>query len=197
MSGNELTDSERQLLDDSGWRDRVSVGTGIWVDVGRQLLTVIKNGEIEWQAACATAIAGTGYLEHSNQTPLGWHHVTQKIGDDAPWGQVFRARVATDEIWKPGDGIEEDLVLTRLIWLSGNEPGKNLGYDTEGQNVDSKRRFIYIHGTNDEAQIGTPSSHGCIRLRNDDVITLFASTELNTPVLITVQPLSDSHPDAS
>ena len=197
MTGNELTDSERQLLDDFGWRDRVSLDTVIWVDVNRQLLTVIKTGEIERRVACATATAGTGSLENSNQTPLGWHHVEQKFGDDAPWGQVFRARVATDEIWTPGDDISEDLVLTRLLWLSGDEPGINRGLNASGLNVDSKSRFIYIHGTNDEAKIGTPSSHGCIRLMNDDVITLFATTALNTPVLITAQPVSVPPPDAS
>ena len=93
---------------------------------------------------------------------------------------VFRARAATKEIWKPGDQSDEDLVLTRLLWLSGEEPGKN-----QGGNVDSHARYIYFHGTNDEDLIGQPASHGCIRLRNAAVIEFYDLIPLGTKVVIT------------
>jgi lipoprotein-anchoring transpeptidase ErfK/SrfK len=93
---------------------------------------------------------------------------------------VFRDKHATKEIWKRGDPVKEDLILTRVLTLRGEEPGKNKGGD-----VDSFDRNIYIHGTNDEEKIGTPASHGCVRLTNDDVITLYEMVPLNTPMLIT------------
>ncbi len=168
-----------------GWMDRVLSGLGVWVCVDTQMLYVLEGLEPIWQARIATATAGTGAIANSYQTPLGWHNVSEKFGDDAPWGQVFRARGATREIWQPGDDTEEDLVLTRILWLDGEEPGKNQGYNEAGQLVDSKRRYIYIHGTNGEAEIGTPSSHGCIRMYNDDVIEIYDMLPLGTPVLIT------------
>jgi lipoprotein-anchoring transpeptidase ErfK/SrfK len=116
----------------------------------------------------------------SLKTPLGWHEIRGKIGENAPWGQVFRARRPTNEIWQYGEDTKEDLVLTRVLLLDGLEPGHN-----KGGAVDSMARNIYIHGTNDEAKLGTPSSHGCIRLFNDDVIELFTRVEDGALVLIT------------
>lgn len=173
-----------EILAASGWLDRVGEGLGALVDVSAQRFYLIEGGAITWDVPCATATNGTGSKQGSNQTPLGWHTVDMKIGDGAPWGQVFRSRGATDEIWKPGGNKTEDLVLTRILWLQGLEPGKNLGTDADGAVVDSKARFIYIHGTNGEDRIGTPSSHGCIRLYNDDVIVAFDRMPEGTPVLI-------------
>lgn len=150
------------------------------MSVDEQVLRVIHGDEIVWQAPCATAANGTGSKMDSYKTPLGWHSVKRKIGQDAPIGQVFRSAQATKEIWKPGHPSKEDLVLTRILWLTGEEPGKNLGGD-----VDSYSRYIYIHGTNEEEKIGTPSSHGCIRLKNVDVVKVFDLIAEGTPVLIT------------
>ncbi|MFA6242927.1 MAG: L,D-transpeptidase [Candidatus Hydrogenedentales bacterium] len=178
--GSELTPEQCDLLKKHHWRKHIDQGLGVWVSVGEQMLRVVDGDSIAWQAQCATAARGTGSRRDSFKPPLGWHSVKRKIGEGAPWGQVFRSAKAVDEIWRPGDETKEDLVLTRLLWLTGEEPGKNKGGD-----VDSYERCIYIHGTNDEARIGTPSSHGCIRLLNDDVIRLFDLLPEGTKVLIT------------
>lgn len=185
QGGPEPTEHTMEYLESHGWSERVGEQTGVWVSVDEQRLRVIENGKIVWDVPCATAAAGTGSESGSLKTPLGWHRIDTKIGEGAPWGQVFRARAPTNEIWKPGQDTQEDLVLTRLLWLEGLEPGKNQGTTDDGILVDSKRRFIYIHGTNGEDQIGTPSSHGCVRLLNDDVIKAFEMLPEDTPVLIT------------
>lgn len=178
------TEAFRAALERAGWEQRVGQGRGVVVSVPDQVLYVVERGAPVWQARCATAAAGVGSLEGSNKTPAGWHKVAEKIGDGAPWGQVFRSRAATAEIWQPGRESAEDLVLTRLMWLEGLEPGINQGKDKQGKNVDSRARCIYIHGTNGEKNIGTPSSHGCVRLLNDDVIALYGMVEKETPVFI-------------
>ena len=175
------TPLDQAYLDSQGWKQRVDAGLGAWVSVNEQLFRVIRGGQVIWQVKCSTAAKGTGFDMGSEKTPLGWHSVAKKIGAGAPWGQVFRARqTLSKEIWRPGVKTDEDLVLTRILMLSGEEPGKN-----KGGNVDSLDRGIYIHGTSDEARIGTPSSHGCVRLRNDDVIKAFDMLPEGTPVLIT------------
>ena len=174
-----LTDAHRAFLEQQGWSERVGDGPGVWVSVPDQTFRVIRGGELVWQAACSTAAAGVGAQMNSFKTPLGWHSVAEKIGEGAQWGQVFREKRATKEIWRPGDPTREDLVLTRVLPLAGEEPGKN-----QGGCVDSYARRIYIHGTNDEAAIGTPASHGCIRLTNDDVIAAYELLRVETPVLI-------------
>ena len=180
-----LGESDRTQLEAAGWLTRVGDGLGVWIDVGRQRFFLVEGGEIRWQAACSTAAAGTGSVEKTNQTPLGWHSVSEKIGDREPMGRIFRSRGATGQIWEPGQDTKEDLVLTRILWLEGLEPGRNRGTNTQGALVDSKRRFIYIHGTNGEDRIGSPASHGCIRLMNSDVLEVYDMVPVGTPVLIT------------
>lgn len=166
------------------WNERVGEGRGVLVDVQSQRMFIIEKHGVIWEAPCATATNGTGSEAGSNKTPLGWHVVSEKFGDGAPWGQVFRSRGATKEIWAPGKDTKQDLVLTRILWLDGQEEGVNKGTNAQGVNVDSKKRMIYIHGTNGEDKIGTPSSHGCIRLRNDDVIKAYEMIPIGTPMLI-------------
>lgn len=185
FSPSPLPEAEWQQLQSLGWSDRVGGGLGVWIDIDRQRFVLIENGIAQWNIACATATAGAGCKVGSNQTPTGWHKVGEKLGDGAPWGQVFRSRKATKEVWSPGMDTVEDLVLTRVLWLEGLEPGINQGKNADGVLVDSKERFIYIHGTNGEDKIGTPSSHGCVRLYNDDVILAFERIPSGTPVLIT------------
>lgn len=175
-----LSEAQRAFLDTYEWDTRTRGEDAIWVSVPEQRLRLIRDGRIIWQRLCATATKGIGQQRGSNKTPAGWHSVRARIGDGAPWGQVFRARGRTSQIWQPGQDTTEDLVLTRILWLDGEEPGFNRGGD-----VDSARRYIYIHGTNDEGAIGTPSSHGCVRLRNDDVIDLYDRVAEGIPVLIT------------
>ena len=177
---NHLAKTSLDLLSSMGWCERASGGLGIWVSIKEQTLRVIRGPAIVAEMRCSTAAKGPGSKAESFQTPLGWHSVAEKLGDGAPWGQVFRDKHATKEIWKRGDPVNEDLILTRVLTLRGEEPGKNKGGD-----VDSFDRNIYIHGTNDEEKIGTPASHGCVRLTNDDVITFYEMIPLNTPMLIT------------
>jgi hypothetical protein len=179
-----LSPQDLQTLAGQGWTERVGEKRAVWVSVGRQMLYILDGNRPVWQARCATAAAGIGAVANSMQTPLGWHKVVQKAGAGAPWGQIFRS-LKGDHLWKPGDTVTEDLVLTRVFVLDGEEPGKNKGRDAQGQVVDSKQRAIYVHGTNAEERIGTPSSHGCIRLLNDDVITAFDLIPEGTQLLIT------------
>ena len=125
--------------------------------------------------AVSTATRGPGECEGSLQTPLGLHEIRAKIGAGEPEGAVFEGRRPTGEICTPERmraEPERDWILSRILWLRGREPGRN-----RGAAVDSMRRYIYIHGTPDETSLGTPVSHGCIRMRNTDVIDLFERVE--------------------
>ncbi len=185
-----LSEAERAHLAEYDWAARVGKDQlAVWVDVATQRFVLLRGTQVVWVTTCATGAAGTGQRINSLQTPLGWHEVGRKIGGDAPWGQVFRGRVPTGEIWQPGMDTTEDLVLTRILWLDGLEPGFNQGTNAEGVVVDSRRRYIYIHGTNGEADLGTPSSHGCVRLSNDDVIEAYARIPEGTLVLISERRL--------
>lgn len=177
-----LSEEQHARLAAAGWAVHAGDRPAVWVSVDEQMLRVIENGEIRFQATCATAKNGVGSEMDSLKTPLGWHSVAEKFGESAPWGQVFYAKRPTSQIWKGGEPATEDLVLTRILALAGEEPGLN-----QGGNVDSFARNIYIHGTNDEANLGVPSSHGCIRLSNDDVIKAFETIPQGAAVLITVR----------
>ncbi len=180
----EFTQSLAEQLARIDWSGRVGSDEGIFVSIPEQKLYLIEKGRPVWQARCSTATAGVGSREGSLQTPTGWHKVETKIGDGKPWGQVFESRNATKDVWQPGMEVKEDLVLTRVLPLDGMEPGVNQGKDAEGKVIDSRARGIYIHGTNGEGNIGTPASHGCVRLLNDDVITLFNRVSKGIPVYI-------------
>lgn len=134
------------------------------------------------QYAVSTAANGAGELMGSYKTPRGYHVISDKIGAGLPLYSVFRARQPTGEIWNPQLGAkhpERDWILSRILWLEGREPGKN-----QGGEVDSHARYIYIHGTSEEHRIGTPSSHGCVRMRNAEVAELFEWVEVGTAVSI-------------
>lgn len=143
-----------------------------------------------WQNACgetrnydvSTALNGPGERNGSGCTPRGEHEVRAKIGAGVPINAVFVARRPTGEIYSEALARrfpDRDWILTRILWLSGCEPGKNrLG------NVDSMRRFIYIHGTPDSEPMGIARSHGCIRMRNHDICELFDLVSAGTPVTI-------------
>lgn len=175
--------------DRADWATWVGDDLGIWVSVARQDLRLIKNCQVLWTVPCATAEKGVGARLNTNQTPPGWHRIREKIGDGKPIGQVFRSKKATAEIWKPGQKVPEDLVLTRVFILDGLEPGINKDKDAQGVVVDSFQRLIYMHGTNDEENIGKPSSKGCIRLRNEDAVELFDWVAVGTPVYIEPLPV--------
>ncbi len=133
------------------------------------------------QYIVSTAKKGAGEIIDSNQTPRGRHLVHAKIGDDSPSNTVFRGRKPTGEIYTPNLALSlpqrTDWILTRILWLSGCEDGKNLGGD-----VDTLSRYIYIHGAPDTAVMGYPGSIGCIRMRNCDIIELYNLVETGMTV---------------
>jgi lipoprotein-anchoring transpeptidase ErfK/SrfK len=110
--------------------------------------------------------------------------VAEKVGDAAPKGMVFKARVPTGRIWTEGPAPEDNLITTRILWLEGLEPGKNAGHDAAGRLVDTKARFVYLHGTNQASRLGTPNSHGCVLLSDDDILDLFDRAPVGTPVYL-------------
>lgn len=140
------------------------------------------QGQVLRQFQVSTALNGAGEQNGSGCTPRGWHVLRACIGAGAPRAAVFRGRRLTGEVWTPGLAAANpgrDWILSRILWLSGSEPGRNrLG------NVDTMRRYIYIHGTPDDQPMGVALSHGCIRMRNDDVIELFDSVKAGTGINI-------------
>jgi UDP-N-acetylmuramate-alanine ligase/lipoprotein-anchoring transpeptidase ErfK/SrfK len=137
------------------------------VDVARQRLIVRERGGFAAEYPISTAAAGVGGAEGSHRTPPGWHRIHRKIGAGEPSGRVFESREPLDRVWQ-GEADAHDLILTRILTLEGLEPGVN-----QGPGVDSLERYVYVHGTNHEAALGRPASHGCVRMANRDVIELF------------------------
>lgn len=141
------------------------------IDISRQLLFVTESGQVSHQFNVSTSRWGTGEQQDSFCTPRGRHIVRAKIGAGLPSGACLVGRRPSGEIYSRELGQAQsgrDWILTRILWLSGCEVGRNrLG------NVDTMRRYIYIHGTPDTEAMGVPFSHGCIRMRNEDVIELF------------------------
>jgi hypothetical protein len=152
--------------------------TYLSVHVDMQVLAHVRDLRVVREYTISTSAFGVGNASGSNQTPPGLHRIAQKIGDGAPLYAIFRSRENTGVLWQPGL-IEENLILTRIMWLAGLEEGVNCG-----ANIDSHDRYIYIHGTNREDLIGTPLSHGCVVMRNADVIELFDAVEEGTLVVI-------------
>ena len=159
----------------------------IKVSIDEQRLQLLEHGNVVMDVAVSTAANGPGEVRHSECTPRGWHVVRAKIGAGCAANTVFVGRRPTGEIYTPLLGTaepERDWMLTRILWLSGLEPGRNRLGD-----VDSMRRYIYIHGCPDEDVMGVPSSHGCVKMRNGAVIELFARVPVGTRVLIQEEPL--------
>lgn len=167
------------FLKRQGWSRHVRRTQGLWVCVQEQRLLLIDAGCVTCSYVCSTAKCGVGNIRDSYQTPVGWHMIRAKIGAGCPSGSVFSGRVWTSQIWKEGDITGADLVLSRILRLSGLEEGKNRGGE-----FDSWERMIYIHGTNDEGSLGQPSSKGCIRLSNHDIIDLYDQVKVGCRVLI-------------
>lgn len=154
----------------------------ILVNVDRQRMYLAQSKKLIHSYLISTALNGTGQEKGSGKTPLGLHFIRSKIGDKAQPFEVFRSRRSTGKIVIADVG--EKLIVGRILWLQGVQPGFNLGKDSLGNVVDSHRRYIYIHGTNDIAGIGRPVSEGCIRMKPDDVIELFQYVTEGTPVYI-------------
>ena len=143
----------------------------IVVSLADQRLQVVNGGAVSAEYPISTSRYGPGEQRDSKCTPRGRHIIRAYIGSGLPEGAVFDVRRPTGEIYSPKlaqQFPDRDWILTRILWLSGTEPGRNrLG------NVDTMRRYIYIHGTPESEPIGVPASQGCIRMRNRTVIELF------------------------
>jgi L,D-transpeptidase YbiS len=143
------------------------------ISIARQTLTLHGPGRGKRRTyPVSTSRFGLGSEPGSSRTPTGRFEIAEKIGAGAPLGAVFKSRVRTGEIGDPAD--PEDLIQTRILWLHGLDPG----------NANTHSRYVYIHGTNHEDQIGSPASHGCVRMRNGDVAELFDLVAEGTPVFI-------------
>lgn len=148
----------------------------------QQLRLLDEDGRLIHQYPVSTSKHGTGNQNGSEQTPLGLHRIKDKLGGAMPVNEVFIGRVPhgnLDECIERGVDLPDDVIMSRIMWLEGMEPGRN-----KGGYVDTYQRYIYIHGTNHEEDIGTPSSIGCIRMCNQDIVELFRLVDVGTEVLI-------------
>ena len=154
----------------------------IYVDINSQTLSYIVKGTVSKKYNISSSYYGTGSEANSLKTPLGKHEIYKKIGNELPINAILKGRVwngaIADIIEGPID-TDYDHVTSRILWLDGLEEGKN-----KGNGVDSRNRYIYIHGTAEEGLIGKQASDGCIRLYNHEVIELFELVSEKTQVWI-------------
>lgn len=155
----------------------------ILISIGEQRLRLFRGSEAVAVFPVSTAVNGPGELNGSGCTPRGLHRIRLRIGAGCPSGAVFVGRRFTGEVYSPELAArypERDWILTRILWLTGLESGRN-----RGGNCDTLRRFIYIHGTPDSEPVGLAASHGCIRMRNADLLSLFDAVATGDLVDIT------------
>lgn len=154
----------------------------ITISITDQVLKLFDGEQLIVQYPVSTALNGPGETQNSGCTPRGKHYIRAKIGEGQPENAVFVGRRFTGEIYNADLAQkypERDWILSRILWLCGTEVGKNrLG------NVDTMQRYIYIHGTPDTEPMGIAKSHGCVRMRNSDLIRLYDLVSAGTPVLI-------------
>ena len=152
----------------------------IEIDISRQTLLFFEGGKLTSEYMISTAKNGPGELMDSECTPRGKHIISEKIGADCEVNTIFVGREPTGELYHPElreQFPDRDWILTRILWLSGCEDGRN-----KDGNVDSYDRYIYIHGSPDDVDMGVPGSRGCVRMRNDDIIELFELVDTETVV---------------
>jgi lipoprotein-anchoring transpeptidase ErfK/SrfK len=154
----------------------------LFISIENQKMYHIKNNNIISEYIISSSVYGVGNKAGSNKTPLGLHKIKQKYGEATPIngrmvGRIFYGNIAA--IYTDETKSRTDDVTSRILWLEGIEEGKN-----KGKGIDSYKRYIYIHGTSEEGRLGTPASHGCIRMKNKDVIDLYKIIEVGTLVLI-------------
>ena len=164
------------------YKEVVEVQDYLDICIASQQLTVFAAGNEVQRYPISTAKKGAGELMGCECTPTGWHRIRAKIGAGQPLNAVFKGRRATGEIYSAELGKQypqRDWILTRILWLGGLEPGKN-----RYGKVDSTWRYIYIHGCPDELMTGIPDSHGCIRMKNIDMLDLFNQMDAGAKVFI-------------
>ena len=154
----------------------------LFVSVKEQKMYHIVENTIVKEYLVSTAKKGVGNQKNSDMTPHGLHYIKEKYGSKTPQngrmiGRVFYGQIA--KIYYDTTSSKTDDITSRILWLSGMEKDIN-----KGGNVDSYNRYIYIHGTSEEGKIGTPASHGCVRMLNNDIIELYAKIKIGTKVLI-------------
>lgn len=152
------------------------------VSIRQQQLSLYMNSTLIKTFRIGTAKKGAGEQYGSQQTPRGRHIILEKIGEGAPFNTVFKARKPTGELFTPELFQQypgRDWMLSRILWLGGLEPGKN-----QGGEVDTERRYIYIHGSPDSALANAPASHGCINMFMADMVELFDLVKIGTDVNI-------------
>lgn len=157
--------------------------TILLVNILQQRLYHIKNQNLVKEHMVSSAINGTGNTDGSGKTPLGAHFVREKVGENALLGSQFKGRKLTGHrvkiLTNSDERSKDDNITSRILWLSGLEAGIN-----QGKGIDSYHRYIYIHGTDEEGRLGTPASHGCIRMANQDIIDLYPAIDRSTLVYI-------------
>ena len=154
----------------------------IEINISKQTLSLFEGDDVIKQYTISTAKNGPGEQMDSECTPMGKHLIREKIGAACEANTVFVGREPTGELYHPElreQFPDRDWILTRILWLSGCEAGRN-----KGGNVDSYDRYIYIHGGPDDVAMGVPGSRGCVRMRNQDVIELFDKVDEGTTVEI-------------
>lgn len=152
------------------------------INLSRQTLELREDARVLKRYAVSAAKNGAGEKNGSQCTPRGRHVIRAKIGAGQPHNAVFVARRPTGEIYSPALRAQHpgrDWILTRILWLGGLEPGRNRYKD-----VSTMPRYVYLHGTPDETELGKPGSHGCVRMRNAEIVELFEQVEAGTPVEI-------------
>ena len=154
----------------------------LYVSVKNQKLYHLQNDSIIKEYVISSSAYGIGSEAGSNKTPIGLHRIAGKFGTKTPingrmTGRVFYGDIAT--IYTDEKKSKTDDITSRIFWLEGMEKGQN-----KGKGIDSYKRYIYIHGTSEEGRLGKPASHGCIRMKNKEVIDLYKLIEVGTLVLI-------------
>ncbi|MHC3125513.1 cell wall-recycling L,D-carboxypeptidase ElsL [Acinetobacter sp. GN11] len=157
----------------------------VLIDLANQTLTLPKYNKFY---VISTGKNGIGEQENTGRTPRGWHRVAKKIGAESPQNAVFIARKPTGEVYSTelaAQYPERDWILSRILWLDGLEEGFN-----KGEGYDTMQRYIYIHGTPDTQPMGVPMSHGCVRMRNEEIIELFDLVAEDALVYLSEQSLT-------
>ncbi len=163
-------------------KNNVPINDFLFISIKEQKLHYIKNNEIIKSYVISSSEYGTGSEYASNKTPLGLHQVKAKYGNHVPLGgrfieRVFYGNIST--IYQDNTRSETEDILSRILWIGGLEKGIN-----QGDGIDSYARYIYIHGTSEEGILGIPASRGCIRMKNEEIIELYAQVKTGTRVLI-------------
>ncbi|MDX8397629.1 MAG: L,D-transpeptidase [Mariprofundaceae bacterium] len=151
----------------------------IRISISKQMLYHRRKSGVVYHYPISTAAKGAGNQKNSWQTPLGRHQIYAKIGENTPIYTAFKAREAVGLYQKGIDADDKDWILSRILWLEGCQTGIN-----KRGVVDTRSRYIYIHGTHAEELLGSPASHGCIRMANQDVIHLFQYCQQGESVII-------------